>query len=56
MSSKLHPPIDDFFKCFPHASKLFSTLRLGEVSVWVKNHSRICNWRGRSREKLREIV
>ena len=49
ISSKLHPPINCFFQCFPHTSKLLSTLRLGEVSVWAKNLSRICNWRGRSR-------
>ena len=39
MSFKLHPPIDDFFKCFPHASKLLSTLKLCEISVWIKNLS-----------------
>ena len=56
ISSKLHPPIDDFFLYFPHAPKLLSTLKLGEVSVWAKNLSIICNLRGRSRGKLREIV
>ena len=56
ISSKLHPPINGFFQCFPHAPKLLSTLRLGEVSAWAKNLSRICNWRGRSRGKLIEIV
>ena len=56
ISSKLHPPINGFFQCFPHTPKLLSTLRLGEISVWAKNLSRICNWRGRSRGKLREIV
>ena len=56
ISSKLHSPINGFFQCLPHTPKLISTLRLGKVSVWTKNHSRICNWRGRSREKLREIV
>ena len=45
ISSKLHPPINDFFQYFPHAPKLLLTLRLGEVSVWAKNLSRICNWR-----------
>ena len=33
-----------------------SILTLGEVSVWTKNLSRSCNQRGRSREKLREIM
>ena len=56
ISSKLHPPINGFFQCFPHAPKLLSTLRLDEISVWAKNLSRICNWRGRSRGKLRKIV
>ena len=56
ISSKLHPPINGFFQCFPHVPKLLSTLRLGEISVWAKNLSRICNLRGRSRGKLREIV
>ena len=56
INSKLHPPINDFFQYFPHASKLLSTLRLGEISVQIKNLSRICNQRGRSRRKLREIV
>ena len=54
--SKLHPPTNGFFQCFPHTPKLLSTLRLGKVSVWAKNLSKICNWRGRSRGKLREIV
>ena len=39
VSSKLHLPINSLFQCFPHAPKLLSTLRLGEVSVWVKNLS-----------------
>ena len=56
ISTKLHPPIDGFLQYFPHTPKLLSTLRLSEVSIWVKNLSRICNWRGRSRGKLREIV
>ena len=56
INSKLHPPINGFFQYFPHTPKLLSTLRLGEVSVWAKNLSKICNWRGRSRGKLREIV
>ena len=56
ISSKLHPPITGLFQCLPHSPKLISTLRLGKVSVWAKNLSRICNWRGRSKEKLREIV
>ena len=43
ISSKLHPPINGFFQCFPHTPKLLSTLRLGEISVWAKNLSRICN-------------
>ena len=43
ISSKLHPPIDGFFHYFPHAPKLLSTLRLGEVSIWAKNLSKICN-------------
>ena len=49
ISSKLHLPINGFFLYFPHAPKLLSTLRLGEVSVQTKNLSRICNWRGKSR-------
>ena len=56
ISSKLHPPIDYFFQCFPHVPKLHLVLRLGEVSVWAKNVSRICNCRGRCKGKLREIV
>ena len=56
ISSRLHPPIDGFFQCFPHVPKLHSALKLGEVSVWKKNLSRFCNWRGRSRGKLRKIV
>ena len=56
ISSKLHPPTNDFFECFPYAPKLLSTLRLGEISVQAKNLSRICNQRGRSREKLRKFV
>ena len=56
ISSKLHPPIDGFFQCFRHAPKLHLALRLDEVIIWAKNLSRICNWRGRSRGKLREIV
>ena len=51
--SKLHLLIDGFFQYFPHAPKLHSALRLGEVSVWVKNLSRMCTWRGRSRGKLK---
>ena len=56
ISFKLHLPINGLFQCLPHTPKLLSTLRLGKLSVWVKNLSRICNWRGSSREKLREIV
>ena len=56
ISSKLHPPIDGFFQCFPHIPKLLSTLKLSEISVWAKNLSRICNWRGRNRGKLKEIM
>ena len=52
ISSKLHPPINDFFRCFPYAPKLLSTLRLGQVSVWTKNFLRMCRWRGRSKGKL----
>ena len=52
ISSKLHPPLKGFFQCFPYAPKLLSTLSLGEVSVWAKNLSRICRWRGRSKRKL----
>ena len=55
ISSKLHPPINGFFQYFSHAPKLLSTLKL-EVSVQDKNLSRICNWKGKSRGKLREIV
>ena len=56
IGSKLHLPIDGFFQCFSHAPKLHSALRLGEVNVWAKNILRICNWRGRSKGKLREIM
>ena len=56
ISSKLHLPIKGFFQCIPCAPKFLSTLRLGEISVWAKNLSRICYWRGRSSGKLREIV
>ena len=52
VSSKLHLPMNDFFQCFPHAPKLLSTLKLDEVSVWAKNLSMMCRWRGKSREKL----
>ena len=53
VSSKLHPPIDGFFQYFPHAPKLLSTLRLGKVSVWAMNLSMMCNWKGRSKGKLK---
>ena len=56
ISSKLHPPLNGFFQCFPYAPKLLSTLRIGEVSVWVKNLSRKWKWRGRSKGNFREIV
>ena len=56
ISFKLHPPIDGLFQCLPLAPNPLLTLKLGEVSVWAKNLSRICNLRGRSRGKLREIV
>ena len=52
ISSKLHLPLNGFFQCFPYASKLISTLGLGEVSVWAKNLSRMCRWRGKSKGKL----
>ena len=51
ISSKLYLLIDGFFQYFPHEPKLHSAFRLGEVSVWTKNLSRMCNWRGRSRGK-----
>ena len=51
ISSRLHPPINGFFQCFPYAPKL-STLILGEINVQTKNLSRKWRWRGRSREKL----
>ena len=51
ISSKLHPPINGFFQCFPYAPKL-STLILGEINVQTKNLSRKWRWRGRSRGKL----
>ena len=53
ISSKLHPPINGLFQCFPHAPKLLFILRFGEVCVWTKNLSRMYNWRGRSRGKLK---
>ena len=53
ISSKLYLLIDGFFQYFPHEPKLHSAFRLGEVSVWAKNLSRMCNWRGRSRGKLK---
>ena len=53
ISSKLYLLIDGFFQYFPHEPKLHSTFRLSEVSVWTKNLSRMCNWRGRSRGKLK---
>ena len=53
ISSKLHPPINGLFQCFPHAPKLLFILRFGEVCVWIKNLSRMYNWRGRSRGKLK---
>ena len=53
IGSKLHLPINDFFQCFSYAPKLLLTLKLGEVSVWVKNLSRICKWKGKSRGKLK---
>ena len=52
ISFKLHLPINGFFQYFPYASKLLSTLRMGEVKVWAKNLSRMCKLRGRSRGKL----
>ena len=36
ISSKLHPPLNGFFQCFPYAPKFLSTLKLGEASVWTK--------------------
>ena len=52
ISSKLCLPISGFFQCFPYAPKLLLTHKIGEISVWVKNLSRMCKWRGRSRGKL----
>ena len=54
INSKLHQPINGFFQYFPSAPKQLTTLRLGEVCVWAKNLSRICNWRGRSGGKKKK--
>ena len=54
--AQFHLPLNGSFQCFPKASKLDSTLRLGEISVWVKNLSRMQRWRDRSRGKPRENV
>ena len=48
-SARLHPPMIGFFQYFPVARKPHFTLRLGVVSVWAFNLSRIWIWRGRSR-------
>ena len=50
ISSKLHLPLNDFFQYFPYTPKLLPTLRIGEVSVWAKNLSRMCKWRDRRRD------
>jgi len=42
INSKLHLPINGFFQYFSYAPKLLSTFRLGEVSVWTKNLSKMC--------------
>ena len=49
ISSKLHLPLNGFFQCFPYAPKLLSTLKMGKISVWAKNFSRMCRWRGKSK-------
>ena len=54
--SKLHLLLNGFFQCFPYAPKLLSTLKMGEVSVWAKNLSKMCRWRGRSKGNFREMV
>ena len=51
--TQLHLPLNGSFQCFLKAPKLDSTLRLGVVSVWVKNLSRMQRQRGRSRGKSR---
>ena len=38
-STRLHPPINGSFQCFPTTPKSHLTLKMGMVSVWVSNLS-----------------
>lgn len=53
-SARLHPPLNGFFQYLPKAPTLLSTLRVGEVSVWAKNLSKMCRWKCKSRWKLQK--
>ena len=55
-SALLHLPINGSFRYFPIAPKSHFTLRMGVVSVWPNNLSRMQRWSGRSRGKSRENV
>ena len=47
--TQLHPPLNGSFQCFLTTPKLHLTLRLGMVSIWAKNLSRMQRQRDRSR-------
>ena len=44
-SAQLHPPMNGSFQCFPTTPKSHLTLRMGVVSVWANDLSRIQRWR-----------
>ena len=50
-SARLHLPMNDSFQCFPAVPKSHLSLRIGVVSVWTNNLSRIQRQRGRSLRK-----
>ena len=47
-SSRLHPPMNGSFQYFPTTPNSHFTLKMGVVSVWAINLSRIWRWRSRS--------
>ena len=54
--ARLHPPKLGFFQYFPATPKPYLTIRIGVVSVWAINLSRIWKWRGWSWGKPQWIV
>ena len=49
--ARLHMPMNGSFQCFPTASNSHLALRMGVVSVWANNLSRIQRLKGRSLRK-----